>query len=138
MKKSREIISQEGRFLRLCSEEYKNKVRGKVTMNVNDYDKICHILSRLDMYDYMIYFAFRYEGLLKESIEKMNQHDAVYSKLYPLEDNQYAEMDKCQCWREEFWQQIPSERLKKKYRILFTETGETTKSILCSKYPGGQ
>lgn len=119
MRKSKKIRNEEKRFLRLCSKPYRDMVQGKKQMQVNDFEKICYVLTRLDMLDYMMFFAFRYKGLMFQSIEEMDRHDEEYAKWYSLEDNRYAKMDKCQCWLEEFWKQMPLERQRKKYRDLF-------------------
>lgn len=120
MKKTKEIVNQERRFFRLCSEEYREMVRKKRKMTLNDFDRIFYVLITLKMTDYAIYFAMQlFSELLTKSNNYISKMNAIYELQYSQEDNLYAEMDKSKVWLQEFWEQMPLESQKKKYRDIF-------------------
>ena len=119
MKKSKETIREERKFLRLCGRQYKEMVQGKREMTVNDFNRICCAITRLNLFDYYIHFTSRFGSLFNQSLEEADRREAEYALLYSKRDNLYAEMDTCQTWLREFWEQIPLEGQKKRYRELF-------------------
>lgn len=49
MKKTKVIINEERRFLRLCSQEYKEKIQKKKAMSLNDFNRLYCVLTILQM-----------------------------------------------------------------------------------------
>ncbi len=92
MKKAREIVNQEKRFFRLCSNPYREMIQKKRPMTLNDFDRIYYDLITLGMMDYAIYFSLE---LLIGSSKQENERDKIYKLHYSQGDNLYAEMDKC-------------------------------------------
>lgn len=120
MKKTRNIINQEKRFLRLCSEPYKEMIRKERIMTRNDFNRIYYVLVTLDMMDYAIYFAMNiFPELLVQAAEQITIEDEINDLLYSKEDNLYAEMDKAEIWLLEFWEQMPLESQRKNYKEIW-------------------
>ena len=43
MKKKKDIISQENKFLRLCGDNYRDKIKKKIPMTVGDFKKFMYL-----------------------------------------------------------------------------------------------
>lgn len=119
MEKTKETVRQERKFLRLCSKPYKEMVQGKRKMTVNDFNRICYAITRLDLFDYFIYFTFRFKELHQRSMAEEDKRNAQNEILYSHRDNLYANMDKWQMWLREFWEQMPLESQKRRYKEIF-------------------
>ncbi len=120
MERTEEIVREERFFLRLCSKPYKEMVLAKRKMSFNDYNRISYALEILELFEYYIYFSFRYDASFKkEEMEELQITE--YHLKYSAEDNCYAQADKYNVWAREFWEQIPSERQKRRYQELFWE-----------------
>lgn len=120
MKKTKEAVNQERRFLQLCSEPYKEMIHKEREMTLNDFNRLYYVLVTLDMMDYAIYFSVElFPELLIQAGDKISIEDAIYNLCYSKEDNLYAELDKSQIWLEEFWEQMSLEKQKIKYKEQF-------------------
>ena len=49
MKKTKDIVSQENKFLRLCGDKYRDKIKKRIPMSVGGFSKI--------------YVYFQYDGI---------------------------------------------------------------------------
>lgn len=119
--RTKEVERQEKIFLELCSEPYKEMVQGKREMSINDFERLRYAISALDLFDYCIYFSFHYEELSAKAAEKEELLKKVYDSHYSDGDNFYAKKDKWDIWLKEFWEQIPLESQKKKYKARFLD-----------------
>lgn len=119
--RTKEAERQEKIFLELCSEPYKEMVQGKREMSINDFERLRYAISALDLFDYCIYFSFHYEELSAKAAEKEELLKKVYDSHYSDGDNFYAKKDKWDIWLKEFWEQIPLESQKKKYKVRFLD-----------------
>lgn len=120
MKKTKAALNQEKRFLRLCSEPYREMIRKQRSMTLNDFNRIYYVLVTLDMMDYAIYFAMKlFPGLLIQAADQINVKDEVNDLYYLKEDNLHAEIDKAEIWLQEFWEQMPLASQQKRYRDFF-------------------
>ncbi len=120
MKKTKEIINEEQKFLRLCSQRYKDKIRKNDEMTLNDFNRFVCVLMTLQMENYVTYFCMElFPELLNqvanESERKRKQEDIFYL----LEDNAYAYLEQHQRWLKEFLEQMPLVSQKRKYSDLF-------------------
>ena len=57
MKKTKDIISQENKFLRLCGEKYKDKIKKRSPMTVGDFKKFMYLFDAMGLSKYSIYFS---------------------------------------------------------------------------------
>lgn len=120
MKKTREIINEERRFLRLCSQCYKDKIQKKSEMTLNDFNRFHCVLTTLRMCNYSIYFCIKlFPQLLKQAADEEKWKRRNEDVLFLEEDNLYAYADQYQQWLYEFWEQMPLKSQKKKYKDLF-------------------
>lgn len=122
MKKTKEVISEERKFLRLCGDEYKQKIKKKAPMSLQDFQKFTYLIDSMGFDNYSLYFCMEmFPDLLskayiaielmdwnKESV--MDSSDCFSSDLF---------VDECNMWLDEFCNQMPLESQKKKYRLLF-------------------
>ena len=120
MKKTREIINEERRFLRLCSQAYKEKIQKKRDMTLNDFNRFHCVLKTLRMCNYSMYFCIKlFPELLRQAADEEEWKRKNMDILFPGEDNIYAYADQYQKWLCEFWEQMPLESQRKKYKDLF-------------------
>lgn len=47
MKKTKDIISQENKFLRLCGDNYRDKIKKRIPMTVGDFNKFMYLFDAL-------------------------------------------------------------------------------------------
>lgn len=118
MKKTKVIINEERRFLRLCSQEYKEKIQKKRTMSLNDFNRFYCVLTTLKMDYYAMYLGMQLFPVLLEQVSDKIERDDT-DKWFSREDNHYAYLDQYQRYLYEFWKQMPLESQRKKYRNLF-------------------
>lgn len=88
-------------------------------MTLNDLDRICYAIIQLELFAYYIYFTFHFEELHRRSMAEEDKRNTENEILYPHIDNLYAKMDKWETWLREFWEQMPLESQKRRYRELF-------------------
>lgn len=120
MKKTKEMINEERRFLRLCSQPYKDMIRKKRKMTMNDFNRFHCVLTTLRMEDYALYFCVKlFPELLSQVVEYENERRCADEKLFLVDDNIYAYVDQYENWLYEFWEQMPLESQKKKYQVVF-------------------
>lgn len=120
MKKTKAALNQEKRFLRLCSEPYREMIRKQRSMTLNDINRIYYVLVTLDMMDYAICFAMKlFPGLLIQAADQITVEDEVNDLYYLKEDNLHAEIDKAEIWLQEFWEQMLLASQQKRYRDFF-------------------
>lgn len=119
--RTKEVVKQEKYFLELCSEPYREMVQGKREMTINDFDRIRYVISILNLFDYCIYFSFHFEELYEKSAEKEVLLKKEYDSHFSASDNYYAKKDKWDTWLREFWEQMPLESQKRKYKARFLD-----------------
>ena len=120
MKKTKEIVNEERRFLRLCSQSYRDKIQKKCEMTLNDFNRFHCVLTTLRMCDYSFYFCIKlFPEFLRQSAIEQEWKRKNMDVLFPKEDNIYAYVDQYQQWFYEFWEQMPLESQRKKYKDLF-------------------
>ena len=49
MKKTKDIISQENKFLRLCGDKYRDKIKKRIPMTVGDFNKFMYLFDALQI-----------------------------------------------------------------------------------------
>ena len=57
MKKTKEMINEERKLLRLCSQSYKDMIRKKKVMTVNDFNRFLCVITTLGLGAYEVYFS---------------------------------------------------------------------------------
>ncbi len=105
--------SQQQKFFRICSDDYKNKLTGKVKMSLADFNDITMILCLLHFDDYYTYVICRFFDTLDSSVAeiKSSLDDAFDLDTY---------MPICDELLKKFVDGIKSKRLKPIYEeILF-------------------
>lgn len=118
MKKTKVIINEEKRFLRLCSQEYKEKIQKKKAMSLNDFNRLYCALTTLQMDYYAMYFGIQlFPELLEQASDEIERDDT--DEWFSKEDNLYAYLEQYQQYLYEFWNQMPLKSQRKKYRDLF-------------------
>ena len=119
MKKTKDIISQENKFLRLCGDNYRDQIKKKIPMTVGDFKKFMYMLHVLGLNEYSIYFSMEmFPELLIENEERSKDWDwnIGYEEYdFPMEEM----VSICEEWLQEFCDQMPLERQRKKYRKVF-------------------
>ena len=119
MKKSKEMLSEERKFLRLCGQHHKDLVRKNIKMTVNDFKRIQCVLMALGLHSYEVYFSMKLFPEFLNIVAEEYERRSIYEKEYfSREDNIYASMDQYMIWLREFWEQMPLESQKKKYKEL--------------------
>lgn len=119
MKKTKDIVNQENKFLRLCGEKYRDKIKKKIPMTVGDFQKFMYIFNTMELNEYSIYFSMEmFPELLLEYGKrgKDDDWDSCYGEC-GLPAEEMVEMS--DEWLEEFCDQMPLESQKKKYRRIF-------------------
>lgn len=120
MKKTKEMINEERRLLRLCSQSYKDMIRKKKVMNVNDFNRFLCVITTLKLEAYDIYFSTQmFPELLKQVSDENDQRTGKIDLYFRSEDNLYAYVDSYDQYLLEFLEQMPLESQKKKYKEIF-------------------
>lgn len=57
MKKTKDIIFQENKFLRLCGEKYKDKIKKRIPMTTGEFQKFMYIFETMGFNEYSLYFS---------------------------------------------------------------------------------
>lgn len=123
MKKTKEMINEERRLLRLCSQPYKDMIHKKRKMTLNDFNRFHFVLTTLRMEDYAAYFSVKLFPELLSQVECENKRRHTEDKLFSVDDNIYAYVDQYENWLHEFWEQMPLQSQKRKYQAIL-EIGE--------------
>ena len=117
MKKTTEVLSEERKFLRLCGKRYKDLIRKKIDMTLNDFKRIQCVLIALGLHSYEVYFSVKLFPQFLNIVADEYEKSSIYEREYfSREDNIYASMDQYKRYLHEFWEQMPLESQKKKYR----------------------
>lgn len=120
MEKTKELIKEERKFLRLCSQPYKDMIHKKREMPLRDFEVISYAIMVLDLLDYYMYFAgYLFKDLLdkEEILDKKFEEEWVLAK-----DMDYYgdwEVEKFKEMQRIFWEQMPLESQREKYREIF-------------------
>ena len=127
MKKTKDVVSEERKFLRLCGEEYKKKIKKQTSMSLKDFQKISYLINTLGFSNYYLYFCMDlFPDLLCDSSDISEVND--WNEEYDMQSSEYGILDmkveECDMWLEEFCNQMPLERQKEKYRLLFEIEGD--------------
>ena len=120
MKKTKEMISEERKLLRLCSQSYKDMIRKKKVMTVNDFNRFLCVITTLGLGAYEVYFSNQmFPELLKQLSDVNEQRKQKIDVLFLPEDNLYAYADQYDQYLLEFIKQMPLESQKKRYKEIF-------------------
>ena len=120
MKKTKEMISEERKLLRLCSQSYKDMIRKKKVMTVNDFNRFLCVITTLGLGAYEVYFSNQmFPELLKQLADVNEQRKQKIDVLFLPEDNLYAYADQYEQYLLEFIEQMPLESQKKRYKEIF-------------------
>lgn len=120
MKKTKEMINEERRLLRLCSQSNKDMIRKKKVMTVNDFNRFLCVITTLKLEAYDIYFSTQmFPELLKQLSDENEQRKGKIDLYFRSEDNLYAYVDSYDHYLMEFLEQMPLESQKKKYKEIF-------------------
>ena len=119
MKKTKDIVSQENKFLRLCGDKYRDKIKKRIPMSVGDFQKFMYIFNTMELNEYSVYFSMEMFPELLVEYGKRGKDDDLdicdgecglpVEELVEISDE----------WLEEFCDQMPLESQKKKYRKIF-------------------
>ena len=118
MKKSKDIISQENKFLRLCGGKYKDKIKKRIPMTTGEFQKFMYLFEMMGFNEYSLYFSMEmFPELLVEYGERCRDDDEIdYGQVdFPIEEI-VAISDG---WLKEFCDQMPLESQRKKYQKVF-------------------
>lgn len=120
MKKTKEMINEERKLLRLCSQSYKDMIRKKKVMTVNDFNRFLCVITTLGLGAYEVYFSNQmFPELLKQLADVNEQRKQKIDVLFLPEDNLYAYADQYDQYLLEFIKQMPLESQKKRYKEIF-------------------
>ena len=120
MKKTKEMISEERKLLRLCSQSYKDMIRKKKVMTVNDFNRFLCVITTLGLGAYEVYFSNQmFPELLNQLADVNEQRKQKIDVLFLPEDNLYAYADQYNQYLLEFVEQMPLESQKKRYKEIF-------------------
>ena len=120
MKKTKEMISEEQKLLRLCSQSYKDMIRKKKVMTVNDFNRFLCVITTLGLEAYEVYFSNQmFPELLNQLADVNEQRKQKIDVLFLPEDNLYAYADQYDQYLLEFIKQMPLESQKKRYKEIF-------------------
>ena len=116
MKKTKEMINEERKLLRLCSQSYKDMIHKKKVMTVNDFNRFLCVITTLGLGAYEVYFSNQmFPELLKKLSDVNEQKKEEIDVLFLPEDNLYAYADQYDQYLLEFLEQMPLEMQKKRY-----------------------
>ena len=119
MNKTKEMLSEERKFLRLCGQHHKDLIRKNIQMTLNDFMRIHCVLITLGLHSYEVYFSTKlFPEFLNIVTDECEKHSIYVKEHFSKEDNIYASMDQYATWLHEFWEQMPLESQKKKYKEL--------------------
>ena len=91
MKKTKEMISEEQKLLRLCSQSYKDMIRKKKVMTVNDFNRFLCVITTMGLEAYDVYFSTQmFPELLKQLTDENEQKNKKVDLHFSSEDNLYA------------------------------------------------
>mgnify|MGYP006923267729 FL=1 len=120
MKKTKEMINEERKLLRLCSQSYKDMIRKKKLMTVNDFNRFLCVVTTLGLGAYEVYFSNQmFPELLKQLSDESERRKRKIDLYFRSEDNLYAYVDSYNQYLLEFLEQMPLESQKKKYKEIF-------------------
>ena len=120
MKKTKEMINEERKLLRLCSQSYKDMIRKKKVMTVNDFNRFLCVITTLGLGAYEVYFSNQmFPELLKQLSDESERRKRKIDLYFRSEDNLYAYVDSYNQYLLEFLEQMPLESQKKKYKEIF-------------------
>ena len=122
MKKSKEVIREERKFIRLCSQSYKDMIHKRKKMTMEDFNIICHGILMLELNEYYIYFLGLFQDFVVKHTfadEKQEELDAMFEDMGHNWETYYVDMFEVEELSRKFWEQMPLESQKKKYRELF-------------------
>ena len=114
------MINEERKLLRLCSQSYKDMIRKKKVMTINDFNRFLCVITTLDLGAYEVYFSNQmFQELLKQLADVKEQRKQKIDVLFLPEDNLYAYVDQYDQYLLEFIKQMPLESQKKRYKEIF-------------------
>ena len=114
------MINEERKLLRLCSQSYKDMIRKKKVMTVNDFNRFLCVITTLGLGAYEVYFSNQmFPELLKQLADVNEQRKQKIDVLFLPEDNLYAYADQYDQYLLEFIEQMPLESQKKRYKEIF-------------------
>lgn len=116
LQKTKEISKEEKVFLRLCGESYRQKIMNREVLSMNEFQKLLFVITTLELWDYMNYFLLE---IYPQEMLTLGGYLLSEPKEENLENWLYAKKDCQQRWLREFWEQIPVEYQKNKYRQIF-------------------
>ena len=120
MKKTKEMINEERKLLRLCSQSYKDMIHKKKIMTVNDFNRFLCVITTLGLGAYEVYFSNQmFPELLKQLSDESERRKRKIDLYFRSEDNLYAYVDSYNQYLLEFLEQMPLESQKKKYKEIF-------------------
>ena len=120
MKKTKEMINEERKLLRLSSQSYKDMIRKKKVMTVNDFNRFLCVITTLGLGAYEVYFSNQmFPELLKQLSDVNEQRKQKIDVLFLPEDNLYAYAEQYDQYLLEFIEQMPLESQKKRYKEIF-------------------
>ena len=130
MRKTKEMINEERKLLRLCSQSYKDMIRKKKLMTVNDFNRFLCVITTMGLDAYDVYFSTQmFPELLKQLSDECEQKKGKVDLYFSSEDNLYAYIDQYEQYLLEFLEQMPLESQKKKYKEIFKISQYFHKSI---------
>ena len=92
MKKTKEVLSEERKFLRLCGKRYKDLIRKKIDMTLNDFKRIQCVLIALGLHSYEVYFSVKlfpqFLNIVADEYEKSSTYEREY---FSREDNYFVD-----------------------------------------------
>ena len=120
MRKTKEMINEERKLLRLCSQSYKDMIRKKKLMTVNDFNRFLCVITTMGLDAYDVYFSTQmFPELLKQLSDECEKKKGKVDLYFSSEYNLYAYIDQYEQYLLEFLEQMPLESQKKKYKEIF-------------------
>lgn len=104
-------------FLSMCSSSDRNKITGRNSMDIHDFERISYLLGALGFEDYKTSFDMEYKDLLKKLADHIKQavDQQVTIDVYLLQE----QLKILEEWKRNFIERLPNKTMKSYIERLF-------------------
>lgn len=104
-------------FLSMCSSSDRNKIIGRNSMDIHDFERISYLLGALGFEDYKTSFDMEYKDLLKKLADHIKQavDQQVTIDAYLLQE----QLEILEEWKRNFIERLPNKTMKSYIERLF-------------------
>lgn len=104
-------------FLSMCSSSDRNKIIGRNSMDIHDFERISYLLGALGFEDYKTSFDMEYKDLMKKLADHIKQavDQQVTIDAYLLQE----QLEILEEWKRNFIERLPNKTMKSYIERLF-------------------